>query len=138
MQHIQQLTTTWLRPPRTARVGPPQAAPPIELPDRKRVRRVAQLYHRQLLAAKQESATRYFRVLREQMEELRQFTLELTPEQAHVFMNTYTEESSAVEREWEARKSKFELKQPIPPSLVRILVFAVTVFAIAMAITYAV
>jgi hypothetical protein len=77
-------------------------------------------------------------VLREQAEALRQFTLELTPEQAHVFMNMYTEEISAVERAWDARKSRYNVIQPLSPTLVRVLLFAVTVFAIVLAITYAV
>lgn len=135
MQHIQHLTTTWLRRP-TVRAGEPPAPPP-ELPDRERVRRLADLYHRQLLDAKQRSGSTYH-VLREQAEALRQFTLELTPEQAHVFMNMYTEEISAVERAWDAKKSRYNVMQPLSPTLVRVLLFAVTVFAIVLAITYAV
>jgi hypothetical protein len=53
-------------------------------------------------------------------------------------MNMYTEESSAVEREWLAKKSRYRAREPISPTLVRILVFAVTIFAIALAIKYAV
>ena len=96
MQHIQHLTLTWLRKP-PARVVEPKA-PPLELPDRERIQRLARLYHRQLVSAKQDTRV-YHELLRQQTEALRQFTLELTPEQADAFMNMYTEESSAVERE---------------------------------------
>ena len=101
MQHIQHLTLSWLRKP-TARVAEPKA-PPLELPDRERIQRLARLYHRQLASAKQDTRV-YHELLHQQTEALRQFTLELTPEQADAFMNMYTEESSAVEREWQAKK----------------------------------
>jgi hypothetical protein len=135
MQHIQHLTTTWFHKP-TARAGEPPA-PPTELPDRERVRRLAELFHRQLMDAKRRSGTHYH-VLQQQTEALRQFTLELTPEQANEFMNMYTEESSAVEREWESKKGSYNANQPLSPMLVRVLIFAVTVFAIVLAIKYAV
>jgi hypothetical protein len=135
MQHIQYLTQTWLRKP-AARVVEPKA-PPLELPDRERIQRLARLYHRQLASAKQDTRV-YYELLRQQTEALRQFTLELTPEQADAFMNMYTEESSAVEREWQTKKSKWRSRDPLPPTLVGVLTFAVTVFAIALAIYYAV
>jgi hypothetical protein len=50
----------------------------------------------------------------------------------------YTEESSAVEREWESKKGSYNANQPLSPMLVRVLIFAVTVFAIVLAIKYAV
>jgi len=137
MQHIQHLTQglSWLRKP-PARVVEPKA-PPLELPDRERIQRLARLFHRQLVSAKQDNRV-YYELLRQQTEALRQFTIELTPEQADAFMNMYTEESSAVEREWQAKKGKWRSNDPLPPTLVGVLTFAVTVFAIALAIYYAV
>jgi hypothetical protein len=135
MQHIQHLTLSWLRKP-PPRVAEPKALP-LELPDRERIHRLARLYHRQLVSAKQDTRV-YYELLRQQTEALRQFTLELTPEQADAFMNMYTEESSAVEREWQAKKGKWRSNEPLSPTLVGALTFAVTVFAIALAIYYAV
>jgi len=136
MQHIQQLTITWLRPPARAAVRQQQPAPP-ELPDRARVRRVAELHHRQLVQAKQRTGSHYD-VLRAQTEALRQFTLELTSEQADTFMNMYTEESSAVERQALAASHTYRPQEPLNPTLVNTMTFAVTVIAIASAIYYAV
>jgi hypothetical protein len=135
MQHIQHLSLSWLRKP-TARVAEPKA-PPLELPDRERIQRLARLYHRQLASAKQDNRV-YYELLHQQTEALRQFTLELTPEQADAFMNMYTEESSAVEREWQAKRGKWRANEPLPPTLVGVLTFAVTVCAIALAIYYAI
>src|SRR5215218_3212334 len=136
MQHIQQLTITWLRPPvRTAERQ--QKAAPLELPDRARIRRVAELHDKQLVQAKQRAGSPYD-VLRAQTESLRQFTLELTPEQADTFMNMYTEESSAVERQSLAASHTYRPKEPLNPTLVNMMTFAVTVIAIAAAIYYAV
>jgi hypothetical protein len=135
MQHIQSLTLTWLRKP-TART-PEQKAPRLELPDRERIHRLARLYHRQLRNAKQDTRV-YYELLRQQTEALRQFTLELTPEEADAFMNMYTEASSAVEREWQAKQGKWRAREPMSPTLVGLLTFAVTIFAIALAIYYAV
>jgi hypothetical protein len=135
MQHIQHLSLSWLRKP-TARVAEPKAQP-VELPDRERIQRLARLFHRQLVSAKQDNRV-YYELLHQQTEALRQFTLELTPEQADAFMNMYTEESSAVEREWQAKKSKWRSRDPLPPTLVGVLTFAVTVCAIALAIYYAI
>jgi hypothetical protein len=133
MEHIQQLTMTWLRNP-AARVESQQAAAP-ELPDRERVRRLAELYHRQLLQAKKRTGSHY-ETLRAQTEALRQFTLELTPVQADTFMNMYTEESSRVEREWLSRQTTQRVQEPLNPTLVNALTFFVTILAIALAIYY--
>jgi|SRR5829696_8989228 len=136
MEHIQQLTMTWLRAPKRAvKRQPPAAAP--ELPDRDRVRKVAQLHHKQLLIAKQRRGSHYD-ALRAQTEALRQFTLQLTPEQADTFMNMYTEESSAVERAWLATTNTYRPKEPLNPTFVNTLTFVVTLLAIATAIYYAV
>jgi hypothetical protein len=138
MEHIQQLTLTWLRPPAArATPRPPEPAAAPELPSRERVRHLAQLHHRQLLQAKQRTGSHYD-VLRAQTEALREFTRELAPGQGDVFMNMYTEESSAVEREWMARQSVYRVKEPLSPTLVNTLTFAVTVAAIIAAIYYAV
>jgi hypothetical protein len=134
MEHIQQLTMTWLRP-RAAReeTWPAQPAP-TELPSRERVRRVAELHHRQLVRAKQDTGSNY-EILRAQTEALRQFMLELAPEQADVFMNMYTEESSALQREWMSRQSTYRGKQPLG-WITSLVGYVVTVLAIAVAIYY--
>jgi membrane peptidoglycan carboxypeptidase len=138
MEHIQQLTLTWLRPPATRERWPVMepVAPP-ELPPRERVRKLAELHHRQLLQAKQRTGSHY-EMLRAQTEALRQFTRELTPEQSDVFMNMYTEESSAVERDWMSKQAAYRVNEPLSPTLVNTLTFAVTVAAIIAAIYYAV
>jgi len=135
MQHIQHLTLSWLHKP-TVRAPEPKA-PPLELPDRERIQRLARLYHRQLASAKHNTRL-YYELLRQQTEALRQFTLELTPEQADAFMNMYTEESSAVEREWQTKKGNWRAHEPLPPALIGAVTFVVTVFAIALAIYYVV
>jgi len=136
MEHIQHLTMTWLRDP-AARAEPQRQAPAPELPDRARVRRLAEMHQKQLLQARQRSGSHY-EMLRAQTEALRQFTLELTPEQADTFMNMYTEESSAVERERLARKSDQRAEQPLNPTLVNTLTFVATIASIALAIYYVV
>jgi len=136
MEHIQHLSMTWLRNP-AARVEPHQQASAPELPDRERVRKLAQLYHRQLLQARQRTGSHY-EVLRAQTEALRQFTLELTPVQADTFMNMYTEESSAVEREWLSKQSTQRVPEPLNPTLISTLTFVVSVLAIGLAIYYVV
>jgi hypothetical protein len=136
MEHIQQLSMTWLRGP-AARAEPQQAASAPELPDRDRVRKLAELYHKQLVQAKQRTGSHY-ETLRAQTEALRQFTLELTPVQADTFMNMYTEESSRVEREWLSKQTSQRVPEPLNPTLVNILTFVVTVLAIALAIYYVV
>ena len=135
MEHIQQLTMTWLRRPEARTDARPQQAAPPELPSRERVRRVAELHHRQLLQAKQRKGSHYD-ALRAQTEALRQFMLELTPEQSDAFMNMYTEESSAVEREWLAKQSAYRVKEPLNPMLINTLTFAITLVAIAAAVYY--
>lgn len=135
MEHIQQLTMTWLRPP-AARAYPREEPPaPPELPSRERVRRVAELHHRQLLQAKQRKGSHY-EALRAQTEALRQFMLELTPEQSDAFMNMYTEESSAVERGWMAKQSAYRVKEPLNPMLINVLTFVISLLAIAAAVYY--
>src|SRR5829696_3066428 len=114
MEHIQQLTMTWLRAPERAVKRQQPAAP--ELPDRERVRKVVQLHHKQLLIAKQRTGNHY-EALRAQTEALRQFTLELTPEQADTFMNMYTEESSALELAWLATTNTYRAEESISATL---------------------
>jgi hypothetical protein len=136
MEHIQQLSMTWLRDP-AARAKPDQASSATVLPDRERVRKLAELYHRQLVQAKQRTGNHY-ETLRAQTEALRQFTLELTPVQADTFMNMYTEESSRVEREWLSRQTTQRVPQPLNPTLVSTFTFLVSILAIALAIYYVV
>jgi hypothetical protein len=134
MEHIQHLTTTWLRPPK-ARADTREPEAPPELPDRERIRRLAEVFHKQLVQARQRNGTHYD-VLRAQTEALRQFTVELTPAQADTFMNMYTEESSAVEREWMSRQSGRRIEQPLDPMFLTMLTFAVSVLAIGLALYY--
>ena len=136
MEHIQHLRMTWLRPT-AARAEPEQQAPAPELPDRARVRRLAEMHQQQLLQARQRTGSHY-EMLRAQTDALRQFTLELTPEQADAFMNMYTEESSAVERARLSRKSAQRISEPLNATLVNTLTFIVTIAAIALAIYYVV
>src|SRR5512132_1857315 len=129
MEHIQHLRMTWL-PPTAARAEPAQEPAAPELPDRARVRRLVQMHQKQLLQARQRTGGHY-ETLRAQTEALRQFTLELTPEQADAFMNMYTEESSAVERERLSRKNDQRAEQPLNPTLVNTLTFVATIVSIA-------
>ena len=135
MEQIQQLTMTWLRPAPARKDARPETAASPALPSRERVRRVAELHHRQLLQAKQRKANHYD-ALRAQTEALRRFMLELGPEQADTFMNMYTEESSAVEREWMAQQSAYRGKSPISSLFVHAATFLVTVLVIGGAILY--
>ena len=132
MEHIQHLRMTWLRPS-AARAEPAQEALPPELPDRARVRRLAEMHQQQLLQAKQRTGSHY-EVLRAQTEALRQFTLELTPTQADVFMNMYTEESSALERERLSRKSAQSASEPLSAAAVNTLTLLATIAAVAAVI----
>ncbi len=136
MEQIQHLSMTWLRNP-AARSEPQQAASAPELPDRERVRKLAELYHKQLIQAKQRTGSHY-ETLRAQTDALRQFTLELTPIQADTFMNMYTEESSRVEREWLSRQTTQRVQEPLNPTLVNVVTFVLTISAIALAIIYVV
>ena len=136
MEHIQHLSMTWLRDP-AARSEPQQAASAPVLPDRERVRKLAELYHRQLVQAKQRTGSHY-ETLRAQTDALRQFTLELTPVQADTFMNMYTEESSRVEREWLSRQTSQRVQEPLNPTVVNVVTFVLTISAIALAIIYVV
>ena len=136
MEQIQNLSMTWLRSP-AARSEPQQAASAPELPDRERVRKLAELYHKQLVQAKQRTGSHY-ETLRAQTDALRQFTLELTPIQADTFMNMYTEESSRVEREWLSRQTSQRVQEPLNPTVVNVVTFVLTISAIALAIIYVV
>jgi hypothetical protein len=136
MEQIQHLSMTWLRNP-AARSEPQQAASAPELPDRERVRKLAELYHKQLIQAKQRTGSHY-ETLRAQTDALRQFTLELTPVQADTFMNMYTEESSRVEREWLSRQTTQRVQEPLNPTVVNVVTFVLTISAIALAIIYVV
>jgi hypothetical protein len=93
------------------------------------------MHQQQLLQAKKRTGSRY-EVLRAQTEALRQFTLELTPTQADAFMNMYTEESSAVERERLSRKSTQGASEPLSATVVNTLTLLATIAAIGMAIFY--
>ena len=134
MEHIQHLRMTWLRPA-SARAEPAQEAAPPELPDRARVRRLAEMHQEQLLQAKHRTGSHY-ETLRAQTEALRQFTLELTPAQADAFMNMYTEESSAVERERLSRKSAQSASEPLGATIVNTLTLIVTIAAVGLLIRY--
>ena len=90
---------------------------------------------RKRIQAKQRKGSHYD-ALRAQTEALRQFMLELTPEQSDAFMNMYTEESSAVEREWLAKQSAYRVKEPLNPMLINTLTFAIPLVAIAAAVYY--
>ena len=135
VEHIHHLTTTWLRKPRVS-AAHASSAPPV-LPDRESIRDVAQLHHRQLVDARRKDGSHY-EVLKAQTEALRQFTQELPTELADSFMNMYTEESSAVEREWMARQRGKSVNEPLSPTLVNTLTFLVTILAVALAIYYVV
>jgi hypothetical protein len=135
MQQIQHLSLTWMRPQYAEKKEP--AIGPLPLPDRARIRRVAQLYHAQVKEAER-SGGRSDEVVRQQADALREFSLELAPDVVHEFMNIFTEECSALEREWQARQRSWKPQLELPPMLVTTLVFLVTIFAIALAIRYAV
>jgi hypothetical protein len=138
MQHIQHQTLTWIRTTRTPpRVGGHEPVEPLALPDRERIHRVAAIHHAQLVAV-QRDATAAAEVSRQQLEALREFMRELTPADANVFMDLYTEESSAVERAWAARQRAWRPSTAVSPTLVRVLVFVVTVVSIGLALYYAV
>jgi hypothetical protein len=135
MQQVQQLSLTWMRPQSVERREQPIG--PLPLPDRSRIRRVAELYHAQIKEGER-SGARTEDILRQQSDALREFSLELSPDVVHEFMNIFTQESSAIEREWQSRQRAWKAQLEIPPMLVTTLVFIVTVFAIALAIHYAV
>jgi hypothetical protein len=135
MEQIQHLTLTWMRPERVETAEGP--AGPLPVPDRARIRRVAEIYFTQLKEAER-VGQKTDEILREQVDALRAFTLELSPDAVNDFMNMFTEESSALEREWLARKREWRPRSEIPPALVMALIFVVTILAIALAIRYAV
>jgi hypothetical protein len=135
MQQIQHLTLTWMRPERVKTAEGPVG--PLPVPDRARIRRVAEIYFTQLKEAER-VGQKTDEILRQQVDALRAFTLELSPDAVNDFMNMFTEESTALEREWLARKREWRPRSEIPPALVMALIFAVTILAIALAIRYAV
>jgi hypothetical protein len=65
-------------------------------------------------------------------------TVGLSSEDAEAFMIAYTEESSVVEREWEARHSGSHTSESLNATVVSMLAYVVTIVAIALAIYYAV
>lgn len=134
MEHIQQLRMTWQRAT-AARAEPEQEPRPPQLPDRARVRRLAETHQQQLLQAKQRTGSHY-EMLRAQTEALRQFTLELTPVQADMFMNMYTEESSAVERERLSRKSGQRGPEPMNAAIANALTLLLSIATIGLAVYY--
>jgi hypothetical protein len=135
MQQIQHLSLTWMHRP--ARRQAEQPLEPLALPDRGRIRRLAEIYHGQMIQARRGSGL-VDEVARMQSEALRQFMIELTEEDANSFINAFTEESSALEREWEAKQRAYRPPSEIPPTLVAVLIFVITVVAIGLAIVYAV
>jgi len=135
MQQIQHLSLTWMhRPPRER---PEQPLEPLELPDRARIRRLAEIYSFQMRQAQRETGS-VEEIARQQTEALRQFMIELTEADANKFINMFTEESSAVEREWYARQREYRPAGELSPTMVRLLIFVVTVVAIGLAIAYTV
>ena len=136
MQQIQHLSLAWMHLQRQQAAGEAPSGP-LPLPDRERIRRVAQIYHSQLRQTER-SGGNADEIARQQIEELRRFTLELEPDAALQFMNIFTEETSAFEREWLARKHDWEPNRELPPMFVTVLMFAVTILAIALAIRFAV
>jgi hypothetical protein len=135
MQQIQHLSLTWMHRP--AREKPEQPLEPLALPDRARIRRLAEIYDSEMRQAQRESG-RMDEVARHQTEALRQFMIELTEADANRFINMFTEESSAVEREWYARQRRFRPASELSPTFVRALIFLITILAIGLAIVYAV
>jgi len=135
MQQIQHLSLTWMHRP--AREKPEQPLEPLALPDRARIRRLAEIYHSQMKQAQRETG-RVDEIARQQSEALRQFMIELTEADANSFINAFTEESSALEREWLSRSREFNPSSELSPTLVRALIFVVTILAIGLAIAYAV
>jgi hypothetical protein len=135
MQQIQHLSLTWMHRP--ARRQAEQPIEPLALPDRGRIRRLAEIYHGQMVQARRESGL-VDEVARMQSEALRQFMIELTEADANSFINAFTEESSALEREWELKQRAYAPPSEISPMLVGVLIFVVTVVAVGLAIAYAV
>jgi len=135
MQQIQHLSLTWMHRP--AREKPEQPLEPLALPDRARIRRLAEIYHAQMKQAQRETG-RVDEMARQQSEALRQFMIELTEADANSFINAFTEESSALEREWLSRQREYRPQTALSPTFVRALIFVVTILAIGLAIAYAV
>jgi hypothetical protein len=135
MEQIQHLSLTWMQRP--ARRQAEQPLEPLTLPDRARIRRLAEIYHGQMVQARRETGL-VDEVARMQSEALRQFMIELTEEDANSFINAFTEESSALEREWEAKQRAYRSPGAVSPMLVAVLIFVVTIVAVGLAIAYAV
>ncbi|MDB4883404.1 MAG: hypothetical protein JWL95_2170 [Gemmatimonadetes bacterium] len=129
------LSLKWKRPRRAG--SGKKSDGPLPLPDRGRIRRVAAIYHAQLKKAER-SGVGTDTIVRLQADALREFSLELAPEVRDEFMNIFTEESSALERQWQVRHRAWKPHYELPPMLVTTLVFFVTICAIVLAIRYAV
>jgi FAD/FMN-containing dehydrogenase len=135
MQRIQQMSRTSTRTEHAQQGDGPTG--PRPLPDRARIRRVAEIYYEQVKDAERAGLSTDD-LLRRQVDALREFSLELSPDVVNEFMNAFTEESSAAERAWLARRRQWRPARELNPTLVTALIFVVTIFAIALAIIYAV
>jgi len=133
MQAIQQLSLTWMHRPPSPQTGQPLE--PLALPDRVRIRRLAEIYHEQMVEARSETG-RVGEVARLQSEALRQFMIELTEKDAGSFINAFTEESSALEREWEIKQSAYTPPGELSPEFLGAFVYILAVIAIGLAIAY--
>ena len=130
MQQVQNLSLTWMQ--RTAKERPEQPLEPLALPDRPRIRRLAEIYHAQMKEAERVTG-RVDEVARHQSEALRQFMIELTEADANTFINRFTEESTALEREWLARQRLYRPPGELTGMLVRVLMFVVLILALGIA-----
>jgi len=133
MAHLQQLTTTWLRTPSRAFAKESKPTAPV-FPDRDTIHQMAEAHHRQLLHAKRRG--RSSDALHAQTETLRRISLQFTAQEAETFLNTYTEESSAVEREWLAKHSSQGSEEPLLLIVVNTLIVLAALLAIGAAIYY--
>jgi hypothetical protein len=122
---------------RSEGTGDAERSGPRPLPDRARIRRLASVHYAQVRKAESETGSSY-EIFKQQVDALREFTLELSPHDANVFLDMYTEESSAVERMWLSRQREWHPASEFSPILLRILVVLVSFLAIAIAIKYAV
>lgn len=135
MECIQHLTMTWPDTPTAPEVYRPATVTAPCPPSRESVRKLARRHHAQLVYAKRRTGS-HQEMLRAQTEALRQSKRELTTEQWNAFMNAYTEDSSAVEREWMARQRARRVEQPLNPALTNAFGFAITILAVVAAISY--
>ena len=134
MVHLQRLTATLLRTPSQAFKREPKPTTP-QLPDRDTIRKMAEVHHRQLVNVKR-SGRSSSDALRAQTETLRRITQQLTAHQAETFLNAYTEESSAVERDWVSRQSSQRKEEPLVLIVINTLIVLAAVLAIGAAIYY--